>query len=569
MELAYIAEDLRDLATPITQIRPDPKNRRVRTKRNLAAIRASLSRFGQLKPIVVHHETNTCVAGNGTLQVAAEMGWTHVAANRWRGITLEEARAFALADNRSAELSIWDRDGLVDELRDLDAKGVELPGLGWSDKELARMLALPEEQTTEPGDPPEIVAITKPGERIELGPHVLHCRDCVEVMRELADASVDAIVTDPPYGLEFMGKDWDKLDGAAVVDDPATVGGFQDGNGGNPYSRSRIRFGKNPSAGIQRFHSGWACEAFRVLKPGGHVIAFAATRTVHRLTCALEDAGFEVRDLIGWEFYSGFPKSLDVSKAIDKAAGAEREKVRIEAENVSNPKSINSGHGVGGGDRPWMEDARERGYHEKDGPDPVTDDAKRWDGWGTALKPALEPCILVRKRLDGTVAANVLKHGTGALNIDACRIPDGDDAWTGPDALPDHDLGRWPANVYHAKKPTRSERDIPGVEAPGGTIRDVGSAQHTTGKRDPSRKDGPPAPLRANHHPTVKPVKLIRWLLRLVTPPGGVVVEPFCGSGTALVAAADLDCKMIAAEMEPAYCDIARARWGAIDDAQE
>ena len=168
-------------------------------------------------------------------------------------------------------------------------------------------------------------------------------------------------------------------------------------------------------------------EALRVAKPGAHLLAFGGTRTYHRLACAIEDSGWEIRDCLGWLYGSGFPKSMDVSKAIDKSLGAERATVRIDAKQVRNPKSINSGHGVDGGDRPWMQLAREQGFYEKPGDEPASEAAKKWQGWGTCLKPAWEPIIMARKPLDGTVAHNVLEYGTGAINIDACRVAPTDD----------------------------------------------------------------------------------------------------------------------------------------------
>ncbi len=186
--------------------------------------------------------------------------------------------------------------------------------------------------------------------------------DCLEELREIDSCSVDSIITDPPYGLKFMGKKWDY---------------------------------DVPSVEI------WI-ECLRVLKPGGHLLAFAGTRTHHRMSVRIEDAGFEIRDMIAWVYGSGFPKSLDVSKAIDKAVGAEREVVGKSAAHYDITA-------------------------------PATDAARQWQGWGTALKPALEPITVARKPLVGTVAQNVLKYGTGSLNIDACRL----------------DNGRWPANLVH------------------------------------------------------------------------------------------------------------------------
>jgi hypothetical protein len=156
------------------------------------------------------------------------------------------------------------------------------------------------------------------------------------------------------------------------------------------------------------------------LNLGAHLVAFSGTRTYHRMVCAIEDAGFEVRDQIGWAFGSGFPKSHDVSKGIDKSLGAQREKVRVDASQLKNPPNLVGG-AVKGDDRPWRQAALERGYHEADGDEPATAAARLWDGWGTALKPAWEPVVLARKPLsEGTVAANVLRWGTGALNIDGC-----------------------------------------------------------------------------------------------------------------------------------------------------
>jgi len=320
--------------------------------------------------------------------------------------------------------------------------------------------------------------------------------DCLEVLRALPDASVDAVVTDPPYGLEFMGKEWDapwKCSGDVVVD-PANVGGFQDGNGGNPYSRSRIRYGTGD--GFQQWCELWAVECLRVLKPGGHLLAFGGTRTWHRLACAIEDAGFEVRDCLMWLYGSGFPKSLDVSKAMDKNNKDDRrrrflrftewmrstgitakqineitdsfmgshyltdreqpavptedmfsklrphlptvpddieELVRmrtVEAENFKRREVIGKSLSGHGSSHAGQENA----YGFKDHFNitaPNTDLAKQWHGWGTALKPAYEPAILARKPLRGTVADNVAQWGTGGLNIDGCRVGDDVVGWQG------------------------------------------------------------------------------------------------------------------------------------------
>ena len=237
--------------------------------------------------------------------------------------------------------------------------------------------------------------------------------ECLENMRVLPDNSVDAVVTDPPYGLSFMGKRWDY---------------------------------DVPSVDV------WA-ECLRVLKPGGHLLAFAGTRTQHRMAVRIEDAGFEIRDMIAWVYGSGFPKSLNVSKAIDKAAGAEREVV---GEKIT-------GRALGGSN--WR-DGDAGGQEMVAVTTPATDAAKQWDGWGTALKPALEPITVARKPLVGTVAENVQKHDTGALNVDGCRVgtdagwsyPNGrgGSGWHGRDSLANNltepmaaTQGRWPANLIH------------------------------------------------------------------------------------------------------------------------
>ncbi len=383
--------------------------------------------------------------------------------------------------------------------------------------------------------PEDVPAITKLGEVVTLGRHTLHCGDCLEVMRSMPDASVDAIVTDPPYGIGFMGKGWD----CAVPGDD------------------------------------FAAEALRVLKPGGHLIAFAATRTVHRLTVALEDAGLEIRDQIAWVQWQGFPKSHDVSKALDQHHGMERTVPVGESYSVPNAKTVNP-HFIA------IEGQRAPGSRtvEYQTMEPATEDAKKWEGWGTALKPAYEPCVLARKPLEGTVAENVLAHGVGGINIDGCRYAYGDPAWPGPGqrwedgdpkALPtadgaawggalnarisqSNDLGRWPANLYACPKASRGERE-------------AGCEEMQTVTTKPAGPGGWDPKVLGNHHPTVKPVGLMRWLVRLVTPPGATVLEPFCGSGTTLLAAHSENVRCIGIEREPGYCDIIRARYAGLEDA--
>ena len=520
--LSYIAEHLRKMAVPIDSLQLDPDNARRHDDANRASIRASLVERGQVLPITVRLFNRRVMTGNGTLEEARALGWTHIAA-----ILLDydeaQAAAWAIAHNRSAELATWDFEQLAATMVEFDS--VDWGAVGWEASELEAIIAQarveaasPTPETTtvaehereiggEHDSEDEVPALpaeprTKAGEVVELGPHVLHCCDCMDLLRSLPDNSIDAIVTDPPYGLSPDGRarTWDDIE-ALRREGKGPTGGFM----GNAWD-----------AGVPGVT--WARECLRVLKPGGHMIAHSATRTVHRLACAIEDAGFEIRDQIGWLHWQGFPKSHDVSKAIDEMHGAERT-VEVDRRRVPDA-SLTRPHfaGIAGN----IEYA------------PATDDAKRWNGWGTALKPACEPAVLARKPIsESTVAANVLRWGTGAINIDACRFTAGDKAWPGPG-----DDTKFPANIYACPKPASAEREA-GTEHCG--------TEHC-GK------------VSTNTHPTVKPTKLYRWLLRLVTPPGGLVLEPFGGSGTTLVAATKEGFRVIAAEREPKYCDIIRAR---------
>ena len=392
-------------------------------------------------------------------------------------------------------------------------------------------------------------------------PFTLHLGDCLEALRAMPDNSIDSIVTDPPYGLAFMGKKWDY---------------------------------DVPSVEI------WA-ECLRVLKPGGHLLAFAGTRTQHRMAVRIEDAGFEIRDMIAWVYGSGFPKSLDVSKAIDKAAGAEREVL-----GTIDPRSAFDGRertsaaiNTNWRSAEGREDVRD--LSKKEITAPATDAARQWQGWGTALKPAMELITMARKPFASTVAANVLEHGTGALNIDGCRVGtedmsgQWDRTWndnsgefgerypqSGREAGKTVPPGRWPANLIHdgssdvvaafpdsngsgpARKLNRSakpEQQGWGMNTTASdvaSLRDAGTGSAArffycakTNKKD--RDDG-------NNHPTVKPTDLMRYLCRLVTPPGGVVLDPFMGSGSTGKAAVLEGFRFIGVECEPAYFEIACRR---------
>ena len=437
----------------------------------------------------------------------------------------------------------------------------------------------------------------------------LRLGDCLDVMRTLPANSIDAIVCDPPYGLGFMGKAWDAL----------------------PPGRE------------------WAEEVLRVAKPGAHLIAFGGQRTIHRLATAIEDGGFDIRDQIGWVYWSGFPKSLDVSKAIDsrkdwKALEALQGAVRAARTSAGLSQSevarriglIGDDENLGGGGYMWFEtgrkiptrdewtelkralglpndldDAFEAAEREVIGTAefanqeaygggfsgtqtitaPATDAAREWSGWGTALKPAIEPAVLARKPLSGTVAANIMRHRTGALNIDGCRYALGDPAWPGPhgEAPTTHTssvyggqdgqvygkygaieqerqsagqaLGRWPANLYACAKASRAERErgcdgLPARAGHDAVEREEGSA----GAANPRAGAGRTAEHVRNFHPTVKPVALMRWLCRLVCPPGGIVLDPFMGSGTTGIAAVLEGFSFIGVEREPDFHRIAQAR---------
>lgn len=373
--------------------------------------------------------------------------------------------------------------------------------------------------------------------------------DCREVLKEIPDCSVDSVVCDPPYELGFMGKSWD-------------------------------------STGVAYDVSLWG-EVLRVLKPGGHLLAFGGSRTYHRLACAVEDAGFEIRDQIMWVYGSGFPKSLNIGKQ---------------------------------------------------------DGCEDWVGWGTALKPAHEPIVVARKPLDGTVAANVLKWGVGGLNIDGCRVGDevrfnsfagnkntgmtaGDDRTDSGKGLFAGNVdggsevaGRWPANLIHdgsdevlelfpdtgkstggriGKKSMGNVTNVPAGQFEAGDpgYGDSGSAarffycakagkkernaglDHLEPKRDADRQrddlpggDNPRNRTnkpRQNHHPTVKPIALMRYLVRLVTPPNGLVLDPFAGSGTTGIAAVCEGFRFVGIEQNEEYARIAEARIQfAVDDSR-
>lgn len=389
----------------------------------------------------------------------------------------------------------------------------------------------------------------------KIGPHRLYRGDCLKVLRKLEDNSIDSIVTDPPYGLSFMGRKWDY---------------------------------DVPSVAIWK-------ECLRVLKPGGHLLAFAGTRTQHRMAVNIEDAGFEIRDMIAWTYSQGFPKSVNVGKMIDKEAGAVRKKGPIDPSRagrlVNQSGKYKTEAGWSAGNRSITIDP------------PATEEAAQWEGWGTALKPALEPITLARKPFTGTVAKNVLKYGTGALNIDACRVaPTGESrarlnesssemrytkngntnfAAT-PGVRGGDPSGRFPANLIH----DGSEEVIAAFpHAPGqqgdlkGHAKERQSKNGCFGKMGPAKdhaariEDNKSASRffytakaskqdrdEGNTHPTVKPRTLMRYLVRLVTPPKGICLDPFMGSGTTGVACQYEGFHFVGIEREKEYFSICKMR---------
>lgn len=369
--------------------------------------------------------------------------------------------------------------------------------------------------------------------------------DSREVLKAIPDDHFDSCVTDPPYALVSIQKRFGKPGSA-----PA--------KGNDAYMRASAGFmGQQWDTGETAFDPEFWREVLRVMKPGAHLVAFSGTRTYHRMACAIEDAGFEIREMHAWLFGSGFPKSHNVSKGIDKAAGATREVIR----ERYTAKRIKPGATV----------VREGGYGKQDisftatDTAPATEDAAAWQGWGTATKPALEPICLARKPLsEKTVAANVLRWGTGALNIDGCRVQGaktpapvgvfvgssiGPTGHNGARDSSADSLGRWPANVIHdgseeviAAFPQttsgtfsghRNEPKTNGIyggfalQDEAGHVGDSGSAARFfyTAKADADDRLG-------SSHPTVKPVDLMQWLVRLVTRKGGLVLDPFAGTGT-------------------------------------
>ena len=344
-------------------------------------------------------------------------------------------------------------------------------------------------------------------------------QDCIKAMQEMTDGCIDAIVTDPPYGLAFMGVAWDTFNDGRKGGSRTNATFDQVGGNHHPTcAADQARTRKSENKKFQERMTPIFAEALRVAKPGAHLLCFGGTRTFHRMACAIEDAGWEIRDCIMWVTGQGFPKSMDVSKAIEKKHGA--------------------------------------------------DAAAQWDGWGTCLKPAWEPIIVARKPLEGTVAHNVMEYGTGAINIDGCRVPTKEFIMTNGVSKEVQDrqsiygsygekktgqtagqkLGRFPANLVHDGSQEVLEL--------------IGDAQRFFYCAKASKRDRG----EGNDHPTVKPNALMRWLVRLVCPQGGTVLDPFMGSGSTGVACIQEGMRFVGIDMDEHYCEIAEKRIGAEPD---
>lgn len=357
--------------------------------------------------------------------------------------------------------------------------------------------------------------------------------DCLDKLKELEDNSIDSIVTDPPYGISFMGSKWD-------------------------YDVPKVDVWK---------------ECLRVLKPGGHLLSFSSARTYHRMVVNVEDAGFEIREQIMWVFGSGFPKSHNIGKAIDKKLGNKRD---IVGEYKQTIPQIT----------PWKDVERFESKNLQ------TKGESDWEGWGTALKPAHEPIVMARKPFKGDVASNVIKYGTGAINIDGCRVGTEEitinklEEWSGfgqkknPDYTSTNNVGRFPANFIHdgldeewskyfycakANKNDRNEgcEDLKEKQIAGkgnGLARTCETCGANTLQGCECEDRTYSNPKLKNHHPTVKPTDLMRYLCRLITPKNGTILDPFMGSGSTGKAAMLEGFNFVGIELSEEYLEIAEKR---------
>lgn len=507
----------------------------------------SIKRFGFGAPIVARREDKMVIAGHTRLKAAKQLGLDAVPV-RYLDLDPADAKMLALADNKIGEIADWDNDELDRIINDLALSAEDMEDLGWSQSDLDGFFEPVFDSQEEPKEEIDIKDLDLCGE-VMYG-------DCMEKLKELPSNSIDAIVTDPPYGMspDGIARTW------ADIEEGRNLSGFM---------------GKEWDAAVP-CHNFFA-ECFRVLKHGGHMIAFSSTRTVCALGMAAQKGGFHIRDMLHWCYFSGFPKSHDISKAIDKDAGAVREVVGERPQRATKGLTESSMN--------FSKSDTEKITK------PATQDAQKWAGFGTALKPAVEPALLLRKPLeDGlTIAQNVLKHGTGALNIDDCRFGYGDSCWVGPqDAVGPRSKGgwqsggyvggkltnpistedpkaRWPANLYQCAKASRSEREqgLDHLDSKSGADT-VNRKEGSAGLNNPRAGAGRTADEVRNIHPTVKPLKLMQWCCRLIGgQKGSVILDPFGGSGTTGAAAIleGFDCILM--EQQKEYLPIidARLKW--------
>lgn len=640
---------LYDKLVPISELKLNPQNRNVHPRDQIERLASILAYQGWRFPVKVSNLSGMVVSGHGRVEAALFNKWDTVPVNFQDYDDADSEYADSIADNSIASWSELDLSGVqmdvaglstsfnVDHLGFRDFK-IETAPIDTDESEEFDQQEKDEEKFED--IPAQIESRTKLGDQFKIGPHLLYNGDCLEVLKKMSSDSVDSLVTDPPAGISFMGKEWD------------------DDKGGS----------KEWIAWLNSVMT----ECLRVMKPGAHGLVWAIPRTSHWTATALEDAGFEIRDVITHLFGSGFPKSLDISKAIDKAAGAEREVIGREKRPVL-PKGRGNGRDENG--RPieiGLLGASES--HEINITAPSTPEAKQWQGYGTALKPASENWILIRKPCsEDTVAANVLKWGVGGLNIDESRISTqsndpnirvsetkgrgyqneyvGGKVETIDNSPHGPSKGRWPShlilshnfdcvevgvkkvrtsnpnsadgkihskdNKIYGKRGEFASQDTNYASPDGtetvaawkctdgcavsmldeqsgpcktgdikkGTLQGFGKGANTYGegvvpreyktdnasgasrffycakpsrseKNDGLDSEGKPG----NGHPTVKSIKLMQYLITMVTPPEGLVLDCFGGSGTTLVAAHLRKFQTILIEKQTEYCDIILAR---------
>lgn len=618
----------------VGELKGNPKNPRKITPAKLEQLKNALYEFGDLSGITFNRNLDQLVTGHqrcknfdetavvkitnsyekpsrtGTVAMGYILHHGERYAYREVEWELDKHKAGTVAANKNA--GEWDIPQLTEWFQELDSFDVNLDlNLTMFDeeerkafgvttvREHERLLASGENEPED--DEEEAQEEIEEPEKL-LGQVQLFNGDSFEVLKTLPDNSIDSIVTDPPYGIRFMGKAWDGADIEKRVK-PQDAPEWRIASDGR---RRRKRQGfdtRSEHAGLydltlkgnaafQEWTEGWAREAIRVLKPGGYLVSFCGPRTYHRMATGIEDAGFEIRDQLQWLFGSGFPKSLDISKAIDKAAGTEREVVGLDKTKWRESKNHTAS---------WA--GKYDSYDEKCKiTTPATAAAAEWEGWGTALKPANEPIVLARKPIsEKTVAANVLKWGTGGLNIDGCRIEGAIQSVPNP-ILNAGDIysketdgkgrvgtmsrtqGRFPANLildetaaemldahthqgdtggasrfFYVAKSSKAERNMHCRELPEKEWKEQSFRDNETTHLSPRAGAGRTSS-NSNHHPTVKPVSLMRYLSRLVTPPNGITLDLFMGSGTSGVAALKEGFRFIGIEREKEYFAICEKR---------